>query len=95
MADARRPSTINTTGTATVPSPQGGGDEFVYRLTVADCLKLQGFDERTVLHGSESAQWKMVGNTIPTVLTTIVTRAVDAELRRVTALRAKRRREDE
>jgi DNA (cytosine-5)-methyltransferase 1 len=51
---------------------------FVYRLTIKDCLKLQGFDENTfVLFGSAQSQWKMVGNTIPTNLTKLVGNAVN------------------
>lgn len=51
--------------------------ETVYRLTIKDCLKLQGFDENSfVMMGPESAQWKMVGNTIPTNLTKLVTGVV-------------------
>jgi DNA (cytosine-5)-methyltransferase 1 len=58
------------------------GTEYVYRLTLADCLKLQGFDETTFkLIGSDSAQWKMLGNTIPTNFTRIVGTAVCTFLR--------------
>jgi len=57
-------------------------DEFVYRLTIRDCLKLQGFDEHTFeLMGPPRAHWKMVGNTIPTNLTRLVGSAVDQLLR--------------
>jgi DNA-cytosine methyltransferase len=55
----------------------GFSDEFVYRLTINDCLKLQGFNEHTfVMVGSARAQWKMLGNTIPTNLTRLVGTAV-------------------
>jgi site-specific DNA-cytosine methylase len=40
-----------------------------YRLTKADCLKLQGFDSKFVLCGTSAQQWKQLGNTIPTVFT--------------------------
>lgn len=43
-----------------------------YRLTISDCLKLQGFDNFTFGECSETEQWRMLGNTIPTVFTTIL-----------------------
>lgn len=43
-----------------------------YRLTIADCLKLQGFESSFVLKGTLSEQWRQLGNTIPTIFTTIV-----------------------
>ena len=46
------------------------GDE--YRLSIADGLKLQGFDENFELKGSESQKWKLLGNTIPTIFTDII-----------------------
>jgi len=50
----------------------------VYRLTIKDCLKLQGFDEHSFeLVGSEKSHWQKVGNTIPTNLTRLVGKAVD------------------
>ena len=42
-----------------------------YRLSIPDALKLQGF-ENYVLHGSKTANWKMLGNTIPTIFTEII-----------------------
>lgn len=42
-----------------------------YRLTVSDCLKLQGF-ESFELSGSVTQQYKLLGNTIPTNLTYII-----------------------
>lgn len=42
-----------------------------YRLTVEDCLKLQGFNDFT-LEGSTTQKFKMLGNTIPTNLTYLV-----------------------
>jgi len=43
-----------------------------YRLTINDALKLQGFPQNFVLCGSESKQWKLLGNTIPTIFTEII-----------------------
>lgn len=43
-----------------------------YRLTIEDCLKLQGFDERFKLKGSTKEQWKQLGNTIPTIFTYMI-----------------------
>lgn len=52
--------------------------EFVYRLTIADCLRLQGFDPSTfILSGSAKSHAKMVGNTIPTNLTLLIGNAVN------------------
>ena len=42
-----------------------------YRLTIDDALKLQGFENYELL-GTQTAKWKMLGNTIPTILTTII-----------------------
>ena len=42
-----------------------------YRLSIPDALKLQGF-ENYVLYGSKTANWKMLGNTIPTIFTEII-----------------------
>ena len=47
-------------------------DKKEYRLTIPDCLKLQGFPNNFKLIGSESEKWKMVGNTIPTIFTDII-----------------------
>jgi len=56
--------------------------EVVYRLTVNDCLKLQGFDENSFhLVGTVKSHWKMVGNTIPTNFTRMMGEAVDVFLR--------------
>ena len=46
-----------------------------YRLTIEDGLKLQGFADYN-LTGTKSEQWKMLGNTIPTVLTELVGRQI-------------------
>lgn len=44
-----------------------------YRLTIEDCLKLQGFDNFQ-LEGSTTQQFKLLGNTIPTNLTYVIGR---------------------
>jgi DNA (cytosine-5)-methyltransferase 1 len=43
-----------------------------YRLSIDDCLKLQGFDSTFTLCGSKTAQWKQLGNTIPTIFTEMI-----------------------
>jgi DNA (cytosine-5)-methyltransferase 1 len=43
-----------------------------YRLTLSDCLKLQGFPSTFKLCGSTKEQWKQLGNTIPTIFTEII-----------------------
>ena len=43
-----------------------------HRLTIDEGLKLQGFDEKFELVGSEKEKWKMLGNTIPTIFTEII-----------------------
>lgn len=43
-----------------------------YRLTIEDCLKLQGFGDKFELKGTMKEQWKQLGNTIPTVFTEII-----------------------
>lgn len=43
-----------------------------YRLTIEDCLKLQGFDSSFKLKGNIRKQWKQLGNTIPTIFTEII-----------------------
>lgn len=47
-------------------------DNQEYRLTLEDCLKLQGFDKNFKLVGSQKEKWKMVGNTIPTIFTKMI-----------------------
>jgi len=42
-----------------------------YRLTKEDCLNLQGFEDFT-LTGTQSEQWRQLGNTIPTRFTEII-----------------------
>jgi DNA (cytosine-5)-methyltransferase 1 len=42
-----------------------------YRLTIEDALKLQGF-ENYELQGTNTDNWKMLGNTIPTIFTEII-----------------------
>lgn len=57
-------------------------DGTVYRLTVADCMKLQGFPGETWdwAEVAESKRLKMLGNTIPTCLSKTVLGAVKAAL---------------
>ena len=43
-----------------------------YRLTKDDCLKIQGFSADFKLCGNNNAQWKQLGNTIPTIFTEII-----------------------
>jgi len=43
-----------------------------YRLTVNDCLKLQGFDDEFQLLGTKTEKFKLLGNTIPVVFTEII-----------------------
>lgn len=53
-------------------------DKKEYRLSIEDCLRLQGFKRDFVLHGSRTQQYKLLGNTIPTNLTFLVgSKAVD------------------
>lgn len=47
-------------------------NDIEYRLTIKDCLKLQGFDENFKLYGNNKEQWKQLGNTIPTIFTEIL-----------------------
>ena len=62
---------------------KGGKSRFVHRLTIDDCLKLQGFDEDEFeLVGDDKAKWLMVGNTIPTIFTHLVGHAVHYHLSR-------------
>ena len=46
-------------------------DDKEYRLTIGDALKLQGF-RNYKLTGTKKEQWALLGNTIPTVFTTII-----------------------
>ena len=46
-------------------------DKKEYRLTIEDCLKLQGFTNYTFI-GRDTHKWKMLGNTIPTIFTEII-----------------------
>jgi DNA (cytosine-5)-methyltransferase 1 len=43
-----------------------------YRLTIEDCLQLQGFNLNFKLCGNKKDQWKQLGNTIPTIFTEII-----------------------
>ncbi len=47
-------------------------DDKEYRLTVSDCLKLQGYRDSFILRGSETEQFQLLGNTIPTNLTKLM-----------------------
>ena len=47
-------------------------DNKEYRLTIEDCLKLQGFDSEFKLCGKAKDHWRQLGNTIPTVFTEII-----------------------
>jgi DNA (cytosine-5)-methyltransferase 1 len=40
-----------------------------YNLTIEDALRLQGFPSDFRLSGSTAQQWKLLGNTIPTIFT--------------------------
>jgi DNA (cytosine-5)-methyltransferase 1 len=43
-----------------------------YRLTIEDCLKIQGFHPDFKLCGNNKDKWKQLGNTIPTIFTEII-----------------------
>ena len=43
-----------------------------YRLTIEDCLQIQGFDENFKLCGNNKEKWKQLGNTIPTIFTELI-----------------------
>ena len=43
-----------------------------YRLTIDDCLKLQGFLTDFKLCGNNKEKWNQLGNTIPTIFTEII-----------------------
>lgn len=42
-----------------------------YRLTIDDCLKLQGFIDYKLV-GTNKDKWKLLGNTIPTIFTKMI-----------------------
>jgi DNA (cytosine-5)-methyltransferase 1 len=50
-----------------------------YRLSIQDCLKLQGF-ENFELCGSKTEQFKLVGNTIPTNFTKLIAERLKEKL---------------
>ena len=50
-------------------------DDKEYRLTVDDGLKLQGFHDYKLI-GKKNEQWKLLGNTIPTIFTEIIGKQV-------------------
>ena len=43
-----------------------------YRLTLEDCLMIQGFNPDFKLCGNNKNKWKQIGNTIPTIFTEII-----------------------
>jgi len=47
-------------------------DDEIYRLSIDDALKLQGFTENFELIGTTKDKWKLLGNTIPTNFTKII-----------------------
>lgn len=47
-------------------------DGVEYRLTIEDCLKIQGFNSDFKLCGNDKNKWKQLGNTIPTIFTEII-----------------------
>lgn len=49
-------------------------DDKEYRLSIQDAKKLQGFDNGFKLVGSDSQKWKLLGNTIPTIFTEIISK---------------------
>jgi DNA (cytosine-5)-methyltransferase 1 len=51
-----------------------------YRLTITDGLRLQGFAPEFVLCGSQTDQWKHLGNTIPTILTELIGKNIHCAL---------------
>ena len=54
-----------------------------YRLSLEDCSKLQGFDE-FALEGSDTEKWKLLGNTIPTIFTEMISDTINVFIRSVT-----------
>jgi len=47
-------------------------DGKVYRLSLNDAKKLQGFEDEFILCGTQTQKWKQLGNTIPTVFTKMI-----------------------
>jgi DNA (cytosine-5)-methyltransferase 1 len=43
-----------------------------YRLSLEDCIRLQGFEKDFVLCGTVTEKWKQLGNTIPTIFTEMI-----------------------
>lgn len=52
----------------------------VYRLTIEDGLRLQGFPPDFVLYGSNVKKWHQLGNTIPTNFTHMIAQNIIREL---------------
>ena len=44
----------------------------IYRLTIEDALKLQGFETNFKLIGNLQEKWNLLGNTIPTIFTKLI-----------------------
>jgi len=70
--------TIRSGGRSTPIDTRHNWDGYVvdgelYRLTIEDCLKLQGFRDYELV-GTKTQCWKMIGNTIPTNFTDIIGR---------------------
>jgi len=51
-----------------------------YTLSIEDCKKLQGFSDDFNLCGSATAQWKLLGNTIPTNMSSEIALSVHRHL---------------
>lgn len=68
----------NWDGYVTKPA-YGVKESTVYRLTIADCLKLQGYQEGLFenIRIPDSEKYRLVGNTIPTNLTLVVGKYVE------------------
>lgn len=55
-------------------------DNKIYRLSIEDCLKLQGFNGDFKLFGSTGSKYKMCGNSIPTNLTYYIGKRINKYL---------------
>lgn len=47
-----------------------------YRLTINDAKKLQGYDDAFILCGTDTEKWKLLGNTIPTIFTKMISDSI-------------------